>query len=78
MSDRILVMRDGQLAGELPPGSTEEEILRLATGARVPGADSDSPRLTDTNHDGGARLPDPPRHSAAPVPEDGGAMGGTA
>lgn len=37
MSDRILVMRDGRLAGELPAGSTEEEILRLATGARVPG-----------------------------------------
>ena len=37
MSDRILVMRDGQLAGELPAGATEEEILRLATGARVPG-----------------------------------------
>ena len=24
MSDRILVMRDGRLAGELPAGSTEE------------------------------------------------------
>ena len=33
MSDRILVMRDGRLAGELPPGSTEEQVLRLATGA---------------------------------------------
>ena len=36
MSDRILVMRDGRLAGELPAGATEEEILRLGTGARVP------------------------------------------
>ena len=27
MSDRILVMRDGRLAGELPAGSTEEAVL---------------------------------------------------
>ncbi len=33
MADRILVMRDGRLAGELPPGSTEEQVLQLATGA---------------------------------------------
>ncbi len=32
MSDRILVMRDGRLAGELPAGSTEEAVLALATG----------------------------------------------
>jgi ribose transport system ATP-binding protein len=34
MSDRIVVMRDGRLAGELPAGTTEEHILQLATGAR--------------------------------------------
>jgi ABC-type sugar transport system ATPase subunit len=33
MADRILVMRDGRLAGELPPGSTEEQVLQLGTGA---------------------------------------------
>ncbi|WP_130012201.1 sugar ABC transporter ATP-binding protein [Serinicoccus sediminis] len=33
MSDRILVMRDGRLAGELPRGATEEDVLALATGA---------------------------------------------
>jgi ribose transport system ATP-binding protein len=33
MSDRILVMRDGTLAGELPAGSSEEAVLALATGA---------------------------------------------
>jgi ribose transport system ATP-binding protein len=33
MSDRILVMHEGRLAGELPAGSTEEEVLGLATGA---------------------------------------------
>ena len=32
MSDRILVMRDGRLAGELPAGSTEEAVLQMATG----------------------------------------------
>jgi ribose transport system ATP-binding protein len=33
MSDRILVMRDGTLAGELPAGASEEAVLGLATGA---------------------------------------------
>ena len=32
MADRILVMRDGRLAGELPAGATEEQVLGLATG----------------------------------------------
>ena len=32
MSDRILVMRDGRVAGELPAGPTEETVLQLATG----------------------------------------------
>ncbi len=38
MSDRILVMRDGRLAGELPAGSSEEAVLAMATGAA--GADA--------------------------------------
>ncbi|MEU4383757.1 sugar ABC transporter ATP-binding protein [Promicromonospora sp. NPDC023805] len=33
MADRILVLRDGQIAGELPGGSDEETIMALATGA---------------------------------------------
>jgi ribose transport system ATP-binding protein len=32
MSDRILVMHEGRLSGELPGGSGEQEIMRLATG----------------------------------------------
>jgi ribose transport system ATP-binding protein len=32
MSDRILVMRDGTIAGELPAGASEAEIMLLATG----------------------------------------------
>ncbi|GAA2359388.1 putative ribose/galactose/methyl galactoside import ATP-binding protein 3 [Catellatospora methionotrophica] len=33
MSDRIVVMRDGAIAGELPAGSSEEAVMGLATGA---------------------------------------------
>ncbi len=32
MSDRILVMHEGTLAGELPAGAGEQEIMQLATG----------------------------------------------
>ena len=32
MSDRILVMWDGQIAGELPAKSSEQEIMLMATG----------------------------------------------
>ncbi len=32
MSDRIIVMRDGRIAGELPAGATEEDVLGLALG----------------------------------------------
>ncbi|HYH76796.1 MAG TPA: sugar ABC transporter ATP-binding protein [Arthrobacter sp.] len=41
MSDRILVMRDGRLVGELPAGTSEEAILHVATGAR-PAADGEA------------------------------------
>jgi ribose transport system ATP-binding protein len=32
MSDRILVMRDGRIAGHLPAGAGEPEIMALASG----------------------------------------------
>jgi ABC-type sugar transport system ATPase subunit len=32
MSDRILIMRDGRIEGELPARSTEQEIMLVATG----------------------------------------------
>ncbi|MFJ7199261.1 MULTISPECIES: sugar ABC transporter ATP-binding protein [unclassified Streptomyces] len=32
MSDRVLVMSEGRLAGELPAGATEEAVMRVATG----------------------------------------------
>jgi ribose transport system ATP-binding protein len=31
MSDRILVMREGRIVGELPAASSEEDIMHLAT-----------------------------------------------
>ena len=47
MSDRILVMRDGRLVGELPAGSTEEEVLNVATGASdEPLLGADGPEVT--------------------------------
>ncbi|MDR2998026.1 MAG: sugar ABC transporter ATP-binding protein [Microbacterium sp.] len=36
MSDRILVMRDGELVAELPAGSAEHDVLAAATGADRP------------------------------------------
>jgi len=37
MSDRLLVLREGRVVGELPGGSTEEAVMSLATGAAHPG-----------------------------------------
>nr|WP_221466330.1 sugar ABC transporter ATP-binding protein [Streptosporangium album] len=36
MSDRIVVMRDGRIAGELPSGPSEEAVMRLAAGEVSP------------------------------------------
>jgi ABC-type sugar transport system ATPase subunit len=33
MSDRVIVLRDGRIAGELPAGAAEEAVVSLATGA---------------------------------------------
>ncbi|GAA4474375.1 sugar ABC transporter ATP-binding protein [Phytohabitans houttuyneae] len=39
MSDRIIVMRDGRIAGELPAGAAEEDVVALAVGTvREPAA----------------------------------------
>lgn len=46
MSDRVIVMWDGRIVGELPAGSSETEIMHLATGfangevEKVPGTSS--------------------------------------
>lgn len=33
LADRVLVVRDGRIVGELPGGSSEEDVMALATGA---------------------------------------------
>ena len=40
MADRILVLHEGRIAGELPggEGATEEDVMALATGHREDGA----------------------------------------
>ena len=49
MSDRILVMHEGELAGELPAGASEPQIMELATGL---------------DGGGGMTVVDPPEQSA--------------
>src|SRR5699024_6070106 len=39
MSDRLLVMSDGRIAGQLPPSASEEEVLGLATGTEARGVE---------------------------------------
>jgi ABC-type sugar transport system ATPase subunit len=48
MSDRIIVMRHGRIAGELPPGPGEAEIMFLATGERDIAADEPAPAGEDS------------------------------
>ncbi len=55
LADRMLVLRDGAVAGELPGSATEEDVLRLASGgggAELPARPDESParhlhRLSD-------------------------------
>src|SRR5690606_11544848 len=47
MSDRILVMRHRELAGDLPAGASEAEIMLLATGQEEQGADIDEAAAFD-------------------------------
>ncbi|GAA0254881.1 sugar ABC transporter ATP-binding protein [Cryptosporangium japonicum] len=37
LADRIVVLRDGAIAGELPAGASEEDVLRLASGGSPTG-----------------------------------------
>lgn len=53
MSDRIIVMRDGELAAELPAGAAEHEVLAAATGSHETADDVvEDPRIAD---EGGTR-----------------------
>ncbi len=48
MSDRLVVLADGRIAGGLPGGSGEEEVMALATGsaAEAAGPGVEDPRIT--------------------------------
>ncbi|MFL1429577.1 MULTISPECIES: sugar ABC transporter ATP-binding protein [unclassified Nocardiopsis] len=48
MSDRLVVLADGRVAGELPGGSGEEEVMAMATGssAEAVGPGVEDPRIT--------------------------------
>ncbi|MEU7830016.1 sugar ABC transporter ATP-binding protein [Nonomuraea sp. NPDC049129] len=76
LADRILVLRDGAIAGELPGTATEEDVLRLASGAG--GTDLPDGALPDgelqsgenESQDGG-EVP-APRSATPPKPDDSG------
>jgi ribose transport system ATP-binding protein len=52
MSDRILVMRDGEPAAELAAGAAEHEVLAAATGTHASAADTDlDPRVAGTEEE---------------------------
>lgn len=43
MSDRIVVMHEGRVAGELPAGATEHAVIALAAGHQLDEADPEQP-----------------------------------
>ncbi|MFD1930990.1 sugar ABC transporter ATP-binding protein [Nonomuraea mangrovi] len=76
LADRILVLRDGAVAGELPGSATEEDVLRLASGSgggEIPAAESGAPATQD-------RAPSvvdevsAPRSTTPPAPDDPGGV----
>ncbi|GAB7049766.1 sugar ABC transporter ATP-binding protein [Catenuloplanes indicus] len=40
IADRVVVLRDGRVAGELPGDASEEDVLHLASGTRTPGKEN--------------------------------------
>ena len=82
MSDRLVVLRDGRVAGELPGGSGEEAVMAMATGSPHGGDPDpavDDPRtlsasgdevVDDSGESAGASVP-PPTPSSGPVPPTG-------
>lgn len=70
LADRILVLRDGAVAGELPGSASEEDVLRLASGsggAETPGETPSAPDEVRT-----------PRSTTPPTPGDPGRVSGDA
>ncbi|MEU7895687.1 sugar ABC transporter ATP-binding protein [Nonomuraea sp. NPDC049152] len=76
LADRILVLRDGAVAGELPGSATEEDVLRLASGtggAEIPAAGDATPATPDgtSSVSGKVRAP---RSTTPPTPDDPGGV----
>jgi rhamnose transport system ATP-binding protein len=75
LSDRILVLRDGEVAGELPGTASEEDVLRLASGGRgaeIPAPRQESPPASDGTGAGGPSAPEPAETETPPAPDDPG------
>ncbi|MGN9838312.1 sugar ABC transporter ATP-binding protein [Nonomuraea sp. H19] len=71
LADRILVLRDGAVAGELPGSATEEDVLRLASGS----GGAELPAAEDERPDDAPSLPgevSAPRRAIPPTPDDPG------
>jgi ribose transport system ATP-binding protein/rhamnose transport system ATP-binding protein len=86
LADRILVLRDGAVAGELPGSATEEDVLRLASGsggAEIPAAQEETPEpsqppvetpaIPDETPSLSGEIPTP-RSATPPTPDDPGGV----
>jgi len=84
MADRLVVLEDGRIAGELPGGSSEEAVMAMATGAPYEGPGgappTEEPRIAavrpgsgaDSGADQGAAAAG---RGSAPAPDSGSAPG---
>jgi len=84
MADRLVVLEDGRIAGELPGGSSEEAVMAMATGAPYEGPGmappTEDPRIAavrpgsgaDSGADQGSAAAG---RGSAPAPDSGSAPG---
>ncbi|NYH52024.1 ribose transport system ATP-binding protein [Nocardiopsis arvandica] len=59
MSDRLVVLRDGRVAGELPGGSSEEAVMAAATGSPHGGGDGPAAHASAPAGDASPEAPSP-------------------
>ncbi|WP_435112891.1 ATP-binding cassette domain-containing protein [Nocardiopsis synnemataformans] len=77
MSDRLVVLRDGRVAGELPGGAAEEEVMAMATGSPHPGgsavpAPEKNPAAGSATEEDPATGPPLQSGPTPPTPEESG------
>ncbi|WP_159943960.1 MULTISPECIES: sugar ABC transporter ATP-binding protein [unclassified Nocardiopsis] len=67
MADRLLVLRDGRVAGELPGGASEEAVMAMATGSPHggPAPEAVDPRTHPAASPSDGPPPHPSRHEEA-------------